>query len=239
MKQKSILYFAFLGISVAILFVACSNGDSSKEPSSFFVTDIAWYNSSQTEFVITTAEALAGLAELVNNGNDFAGKSIKLGADIMLNDTANWQKWESNPPKNKWMPIGNYDNPFEGKGFIVSGVYVSNLDDNQGFFGYIHCGGTIERLGVTASYVEGKNNVGGFVGTMMYGWSISHFMYNSYYDMKTSGQSDDEGKGEGKTTAEMKQRATFVNWDFDDIWSINSAINNGYPYLLNTIMATQ
>ena len=33
--------------------------------------DTSWYNDTDTEFVITTAEQLAGLAELVDNGNTF------------------------------------------------------------------------------------------------------------------------------------------------------------------------
>jgi hypothetical protein len=70
--------------------------------------DTAWYNDSQTEFTITTPEQLAGLAKLVEGGNNFYDKTIKLGADIMRNDTADWQNWASKPPKNKWKPIGIY-----------------------------------------------------------------------------------------------------------------------------------
>jgi hypothetical protein len=54
---------------------------------------------------------------------------------------------------------------------------------------------------------------------------------NSYYDSQTSGQSD-TGKGDGKTTAEMKQKETFEGWDFTNVWGISNAINGGYPYLL-------
>ena len=38
-------------------------------------------------------------------------------------------------------------------------------------------------------------------------------------------------KGIGKTTSEMKQKATYEGWDFDTVWGISSAINDGYPYL--------
>ena len=51
----------------------------------------SWYNETSTEFEISTAEQLAGLAELVNNGNDFSGKTILLTADIVLNDTSDWE----------------------------------------------------------------------------------------------------------------------------------------------------
>ena len=39
--------------------------------------DLSWYNGTDTEFTITTARQLAGVAELVNsNAADFAGKII-------------------------------------------------------------------------------------------------------------------------------------------------------------------
>ena len=51
--------------------------------------DVSWYDASAQAYNLTTAEQLAGLAQLVNNGNAFAGKTITLGADIFLNDTMN------------------------------------------------------------------------------------------------------------------------------------------------------
>jgi|GEM_PF-1892670 hypothetical protein len=52
-----------------------------------------------------------------------------------------------------------------------------------------------------------------------------------YYDTDTSGQND-TGTGEPRTTTEMKALNTFINWDFDAIWNLNSGINNGYPHLI-------
>ena len=47
--------------------------------------DLSWYNGTDTEFTIITARQLAGVAEPVNsNAADFAGKTIRLGADISL-----------------------------------------------------------------------------------------------------------------------------------------------------------
>jgi len=57
-------------------------------------TDTSWYNDYDTEFIIYTAEELAGLAQLVNNGNSFSGKTIQLGNNIDLNGL-------------NWTPIGN------------------------------------------------------------------------------------------------------------------------------------
>jgi hypothetical protein len=32
-----------------------------------------------------------------------------------------------------------------------------------------------------------------------------------------------------KTTIEMKQKSTYIGWDFDNVWTINPAYNDGYP----------
>ena len=53
---------------------------------------------------------------------------------------------------------------------------------------------------------------------------------SSYYDTNTSGCSD-TGKGEPKTTAEMKNRATYEDWDFGSVWRISPFRFGGYPYL--------
>lgn len=43
-----------------------------------------WYTPSADRFTLTSARQLAGLAQLVKQGNSFAGKTILLGADISL-----------------------------------------------------------------------------------------------------------------------------------------------------------
>ncbi|MGI6754156.1 MAG: hypothetical protein ACOX31_07665 [Eubacteriales bacterium] len=53
-------------------------------------TDLAWYNTTDTEFTLTTGAQLAGLAAIVNGkatgiaADNFAGKTILLGDDIDL-----------------------------------------------------------------------------------------------------------------------------------------------------------
>lgn len=50
---------------------------------------------------------------------------------------------------------------------------------------------------------------------------------SSYYDSQVSGLSD-TGKGEPRTTAEMKTQSTFENWDFGGIW----ILLNDYPVFM-------
>lgn len=50
-----------------------------------------------------------------------------------------------------------------------------------------------------------------------------------FWDTQTSGTAVSDG-GTGKTTAQMKQQATFIGWDFVTTWAIDAAENDGYPY---------
>lgn len=69
-------------------------------------------------------------------------------------------------------------------------------------------------------------STGGLAGTS--GASVTA----SYWDTQTSGQATSGGAGAvGRTTAQMKTQSTYSGWDFDTIWAIDPAINDGYPYL--------
>ena len=62
----------------------------------------AWYTSvTDDKYTIRTAEELANFAQLVNSENDFSGKTITLGKNIVLDGS-------------DWTPIGTKDNPFKG-----------------------------------------------------------------------------------------------------------------------------
>jgi len=123
-------------------------------------TNIKWYKESKTEFTITTAEQLAGFAKLVNEGNKFTNKTVKLGRNIMLNDTLNWQDWKNTPPTNKWISIGigpnnSFDGSFSGNGHIISGIYVEYSNENPGLlFGMVGNNGAIKKLDIVSSYFK-------------------------------------------------------------------------------------
>ena len=103
---------------------------------------------------------------------------------------------------------------------------VSGAGYVGGLFGYKSGRGTY--YGYSVGAVTGTSDVGGLIGAGDSGYTTT----SSYYDSTTSGQSDNTGKGTPKTTAEMKQQATFVDWDFTDVWGISASVNDGYPYLL-------
>jgi hypothetical protein len=71
--------------------------------------------------------------------------------------------------------------------------------------------------------VTGTSYFGGLMGLYVHG-TIS----NCYWDKDTTGQPTSSGPGTGKTTAEMKQQATFAGWDFTYTWLIIET--QSYPY---------
>lgn len=49
-------------------------------------SDTSWYDSSKTEFTITTAQQFVGFAALVNQSKNFDGQTVYLGVDVDLNN---------------------------------------------------------------------------------------------------------------------------------------------------------
>ncbi|MHC4327968.1 MAG: GLUG motif-containing protein, partial [Planctomycetota bacterium] len=88
--------------------------------------------------------------------------------------------------------------------------------------------GVNDRVNISHCYatgvVTGLSELGGLVGSNQPYSTVS----NCYWDKDTTGQPTSSGGGTGKTTAEMKQQATFVGWDFTDTWLIME--NQSYPY---------
>ncbi|MDW7668510.1 MAG: GLUG motif-containing protein, partial [Bacillota bacterium] len=81
-------------------------------------------------------------------------------------------------------------------------------------------------MSVSNSYASGKvtgtTASGGLIGQGGYGLS------GVYYDQDTT-ENSDVGKGVPKSTNEMIQQSTFIEWDFDSIWTIKNG--ESYPYL--------
>jgi len=119
----------------ALLFAALPAGTAKAQAGT---PDTTWYSSGSSPYMLTTADQLAGLAQLVNNGTDsFSGKTIQLDADISLSAYADWT------------PIGTSTNPFKGT-FDGQNHTISDLTINTptqkfvGLFGKINPGDSIK-----------------------------------------------------------------------------------------------
>ena len=107
--------------------------------------DTSWYNDTDAEFNLTTAEALAGFGKLVDEGNTFYGKTVKLGADIDL------YAEDANGNQISFNPIGyGYNTVFKGT-FDGQDHTVLNLYQNGWALGYDY---STEAGGLFASVVD-------------------------------------------------------------------------------------
>lgn len=94
----------------------------------------AWYgDGTATGYYIRTAEELANFAQLVNSENDFSGKTITLGKNIVLDGS-------------DWTPIGTAENPFKGTFTIMGNYSISNLSND--LFGVVE-GGTVKSVTIS------------------------------------------------------------------------------------------
>ena len=127
-----------------------------------YKADINWFDEDETSFVITTPEQLYGLAKLVGS-YDFEGKTIKLGKNINLN-AGNAADWESSIPLNQWASINSFNGTFDGRGYTISGVYMSDGMWRVGLFGNVKEGAVIKNVKLVNSYIEGGYHMGGVAG---------------------------------------------------------------------------
>jgi uncharacterized repeat protein (TIGR02543 family) len=114
-------------------------------------------------FTLTTADQLAGLAVLVNGGNNFSGKTIMLGNNISL---SGYQTGSG------WTPISNeschFSGTFDGMGHKITGLYIYTTNNYQGLFGYTYNAVIrnviVESPNIYCGQAPSTSNVGGIVG---------------------------------------------------------------------------
>ena len=116
--------------------------------------DTSWYNDTDTEFEIFTADQLAGLGQLVDNGNTFDGKTIVMCLDIDLKGYK-----EDGTTRLSFNPIG-YDYETSANGRVFKGTFdgngntISNLYQNGWDLGlsYSTAGGGLFASAVDADF---------------------------------------------------------------------------------------
>ncbi|WP_346902617.1 LPXTG cell wall anchor domain-containing protein [Faecalicatena contorta] len=114
--------------------------------------DTGWYDGTKTEYEISTAEELAGLAVLVNSGTKFEGETVLLLSDLDLGG----YEWVSIGTGNNSQ--GYFGGTFDGKNHCIYNVTSTESPDYSGLFGVISHGGTIQNLGVADAYFTNSPN---------------------------------------------------------------------------------
>jgi C1A family cysteine protease len=140
--------------------------------------------------------------------------------------------------------VGGFVGFYQGDGIIgnISDSYSRanvTLKNNApfyigGFIGHNHFGTIIN------SYSTGFVNATtfwarGFIGRNSNNEPPNAGVINSFWDVESSGKIQRlEDKGNGLTTAQMKDIDTFLNagWNFTHLWDIDIETNDGYPFLI-------
>ena len=121
--------------------------------------DTAWYTGDATEYTISTAAELAGLAEIVNGGDTLHGVTINLAGSIDLEH-------------NEWTPIGAgtgkkaFQGTFNGNGYTIYNLNVNDAD-GAGLFGYAFAegkGAAITNVNVVNAEINSAHYAGVIVG---------------------------------------------------------------------------
>lgn len=191
-KSDLILFFAVVAIALIIFSAVKIYFDSKNEEKNTTVAStqqqnkpvLVWNGAAAATFdsgngtkeepyIITSGGQLAYLANLVNGGNSYyAACHYKLGSDIHLNNTDDFDSWVSKAPDNEWTPIGYsadddshsyFTGTFDGDDHTIYGMYISEESDYAGLFGVVR-NGQIKNLCVSGAYVEGGSYVGGIAG---------------------------------------------------------------------------
>ena len=141
--------------------------------------DTSWYDESKSEFTLMDSGDLYGFA-LLSQTNTFAGKTIKLGADIEVNKgKATETGWDTTMSANGsaisngtdflWMPIGKttfdnkdievyFEGTFDGQMHTISGIYLTTSKLYQGLFVATGSNAEVKNFYLRNSYFYQERN---------------------------------------------------------------------------------
>lgn len=154
----------------------------------------AWYgDGSATKYTIRSAEELANFAQLVNSENDFSGKTITLGKNIVLDGI-------------DWTPIGTAESPFKGTFTIMGNYSISNLPND--LFG------VVDNSKTKIQYVTISGGKGRLVGELKSG-KVENCMSTAKVD------SSDENAAVGGLVGMAETNATVSSSYYYNADSIN------------------
>ena len=132
--------------------------------------DTSWYDSDATVYELTSPNQMAGLQVLVDDGETFEGKTVKLATDIDLEGKL-------------FDPIGSYrkelafKGTFDGQGHTISNLSQNTWELNNGYYyGDLGLGlfglvedATIKNLTVDGAEISGESAIVGIVAGCAYG----------------------------------------------------------------------
>ena len=193
MKKRIASLLLILALCFTLLPTAAFAADSTDAWDG--TADISWYTDHETdaEYHFTTAEQLAGLAQLVNDKTasvSFEGKTIYLDNDLDLSGC-------------QWTPIGNGSNfgryfagTFDGQYHKIMNLLHHSTGDElirNGLFGVVSDGGTLKNLLVIDADIA--SNDGSLLAGILADWVDGGTVENCYTSGKIENNVGDKMVG--------------------------------------------
>ena len=169
--HKALVVDLSVGVAERPMALQASGGDA---PSVYRgAPDTFWYtNAPEKEgYLLTTANQLAGFFKLLGEGVNFAGKSIRLGANMVMSEDASYAV-----PS---FGATSFAGTFDGRGYYISGADVSA---NGGLFGVLG-NATVQNLSLINSKLAMTANTaagGSFASSVAAGCHAT--LWNLYSD---------------------------------------------------------
>ena len=173
-------------------------------------------DTTKSTYDINDLTDLINFRDAVNAGNKFQGKTIRLNADIDLNNE-------------NWTPIGSnetnsFNGTFDGRNHTISNLKIDGgSSSNIGFFGFTQ-NGVIKNLTVENAIVSGRLNVGVVAGTPY---------TSNFYNITVTGHVEVNGMA---YVGGVGGKNAYADWDnivvdVDDTSYINAnSVENGNAY---------
>ena len=181
-------------------------------------SDLQGDGTQNNPYQISDIQSLYAFANKATDTDDnnkkitFQNVYVELTADIVFNDTSDFNNWDSNSVAslNVWSGIPEFDGNFDGKGHTISGLYIQGESSDLGFF--CHCNGAyIHDINFSDAAVSVGQNAGIVAGS-----ATSSQIINVSVQGKTFESSDNVSGGNyGGFTGSADGSTSFSNCKFD------------------------
>lgn len=188
LRERGVFSVALLALAMALVSLGLPLHAHAAGTASVWdgtAVDTTWYSETETEYTLDSAADLAGLAQLVNDGNAFDGKTVKLVSDIDLGGH-NWTqigKVGAKDGKKDEKPFkGTFDaQKTDGTNAVISNLKISKIVPSTsvgngyvGLFGLTNSPAAIKNVTLENVDVSGGLYVGAIVGMGYTGSEISN-----------------------------------------------------------------
>nr|OZC19779.1 heme/hemopexin-binding protein precursor [Sporomusa silvacetica DSM 10669] len=138
--------------------------------------------------------------------------------------------------------VGYNYNGGSGSGGTITNSYSMGAVNSTATGDYVYIGGLVgQNYGSSISTCYSTGKVSGSRVAGLVGMNIDGAITNCYWDSETSTTTKgvwEGGSATGLSDSNMKLQASYTpsgtsagQWDFTNVWAVDSAHNNGYPYL--------